>query len=165
MKRAAVISECGRYRYRLYREWAPSERMPVLWVMLNPSTADASIDDPTIRRCIAFSRAWGYGALWVGNLYAYRSTDPAALWTMAADDARGPDNECHLYQMSCESALIVLAWGAPGGQTVPLSMLTPGGLWCLGKTKSGAPRHPLYVRGDTPLQEWSRAADNSGVNE
>jgi hypothetical protein len=60
MKSNAVISECGRYRYRLYREWAQSERMPIMWVMLNPSTADASIDDPTIRRCIAFSKAWGY---------------------------------------------------------------------------------------------------------
>ena len=152
--RLAVISDCGRYRYRLYREWAKSERMPVLWVMLNPSTADANIDDPTIRRCMAFSKAWGYGAMWVGNLYAFRSTDPDALWTMGAQDAHGPENDAHLYAMACESAIAVCAWGAPGGKHVPLTLRCPGGLWHLGRTKHGAPRHPLYIKGTTPLEFW-----------
>ena len=162
MRRDAVLSDCGRYRYRLFREWEASERMPVMWLMLNPSTADASIDDPTIRRCMAFSKAWGYGAMWVGNLYAFRSTDPYAMLAMAAVEARGPDNDRHLYQMSTEAALIVLAWGVHGGMSVPLSMAAPGGLWCLGKTKHGAPKHPLYVKGDTPLQEWDRRTGLSG---
>lgn len=150
MKRDAVISECGKYRYRLYREWGRAEKKPLLWIMLNPSTADANVDDPTIRRCIGFSKVWGYGALWVGNLYAFRSTDPACLRYMGATEAHGPDNDRHLLAMSSESARIVCAWGAPGGTRVPLTLLSPGGLWCLGKTKHGAPRHPLYVKGDTP---------------
>lgn len=160
-----MISECGRYRYRLFREWEPSRRMPILWVMLNPSTADASVDDPTIRRCIAFSKAWGYGAMWVGNVYAYRSTDPAALSTLGANEARGPHLHGHLWGMASESALTVCAWGAHvprlGDETLH-NISGPGGLWCLGKTKHGAPRHPLYVKGDTPLQEWDRRTGLSG---
>ena len=154
MKRDAVISECGRYRYRLYREWAQSDRMPIMWLMLNPSTADASIDDPTIRRCIAFSKAWGYGAMWVGNLYGLRATDPKFLFRFGIDEMSGPDNAKHLYQMSTASALIVCAWGAPGGTRIPLSLLAPGGFWCLGKTKSGAPRHPLYLASRTELAAY-----------
>jgi hypothetical protein len=156
MQRDALISECGKYRYKLRREWAQSERMPVLWVMLNPSTADGSIDDPTIRRCIAFTKSWGYGALWVGNVYAYRSTDPAALWGMAADDARGAGNYGHLWDMASQSALTVCAWGAHASASARIlqNISGPGGLWCLGKTKSGQPRHPLYVKGDTALQEY-----------
>lgn len=146
MKRDAVISECGRYRYRLYREWEQTENLPVMWLMLNPSTADASIDDPTIRRCIGFSKAWGYGAMWVGNLYAIRSTDPSILTEVSLEVARGPENDRHLFAMAAESAFIVCAWGTPGGTTRP-EIVAPGGLWCLGTTKHGAPRHPLYVAG------------------
>lgn len=159
VERAAIISECEKYRYRLWRRWVTppgqGQKMPVLWVMLNPSTADASIDDPTIRRCMAFSKAWGYDAMWVGNMYAIRSTDPGILAEVSADEARGPDNHKHLDQMSQESALIVCAWGAPGGHLMPYTLATPGGTWCLGRTKHGAPRHPLYIAGMTPLQEFA----------
>lgn len=147
IRRSAVISPCGKYRYRLWRKWAESERMPVLWIMLNPSTADATVDDPTIKRCMAFSNAWGYGSMWVGNLYAYRSPDPAVLWGMGAAEARGPDNDKHLSAMSHESAIVVCAWGAPGGHyrstRLPLTILSPGGVWCIGETKNGSPKHPL----------------------
>lgn len=156
MKRDAVISDCGRYRYRLYREWAPSSRMPILWVMLNPSTADANIDDATIRRCIAFSASWGFDSMWVGNLYAYRSTDPDVLKTVSADEARGPLHAHHMNQMIAESAKVVCGWGKPGGSGIPKWLWSPGGLWCLGKTKHGAPKHPLYIKGDTPLIEFNR---------
>jgi len=151
MKRDAVISDCGKYRYRLYREWQPSEQMPITWIMLNPSTADASIDDPTIRRCIAFSKAWGYGAMWIGNLYAYRSTDPSVMLRLGANEARGPDNWRHVEDMATNSAKVVCAWGAPGGNKIPKEVWSPGGMWCLGMTKHGAPKHPLYVKGDTQL--------------
>jgi len=153
--RRAVISECGRYRYRLYREWAKSERMPVLWVMLNPSTADASIDDPTIRRCMAFSKAWGYGAMWVGNIFAIRSTDPSILADVGAEQARGPDNSRHVLAMCHESALVVCAWGVHGGTHIPSFLQCPGGLWHLGLTKGRAPRHPLYVKGSTELRAFT----------
>lgn len=157
MTRSAVISECGLYRYRLYREWATSPLMPVMWIMLNPSTADADIDDPTIRRCMAFSKAWGYGAMWVGNLFAFRATRPEAM--ACSTDPAGPANVVHLNAMAGESARIVCAWGghwmAANAERDTLELVVqPGGLWCLGKTKSGAPRHPLYVKGDTEPQPW-----------
>lgn len=75
VKRAASISECGTYRWTLQRRWAAGER--VCWIMLNPSTADAERDDPTVLRCMAFSRSWGYGGLIVVNLYPFRSSKPA----------------------------------------------------------------------------------------
>lgn len=159
MIRTAVISDCGRYRYRLFRGWGtvPEMKIPVLWIMLNPSTADAEVDDPTIRRCIAFSNTWGYGSMWVGNLYAFRSTDPATLWGMAVNDACGPENSQHLYHMALESAQIVCAWGAGGGTNIPLALPVPtaGGIVCLGTTKKhGAPRHPLYLKSTAERQPF-----------
>lgn len=154
MRRSASISECGRYRYALYREWEPSALMPIMWLMLNPSTADADTDDPTIRRCIGFSKAWGYGALYVGNLYGIRSTNPSILLTTGADEARGPENIASLCHMADRSALIVAAWGVHGGKAFPRGVNKPGGVWCLGTTKHGSPKHPLYVKGDTALQEF-----------
>src|SRR5882724_4976365 len=93
----AVLSDCERYRYALWRRWA--ERPAVLFVGLNPSTADALQDDPTIRRCIRFAKAWGYGALYMGNLFAFRATDPRAM--KAEADAVGPDNDGWLRQLAC----------------------------------------------------------------
>lgn len=162
LSRDAVISECGRYRYSLHRKWANSARMPVLWVMLNPSTADANIDDPTIRRCIAFSKAWGYGELFVGNVFSFRATDPAAMDDVPLSELQGPEHIRQLYRMARSSAITVAAWGAHERvksvslRTLSESFKSPGGIWCLGTTKSGAPRHPLYVKGDTQLQEWKQ---------
>lgn len=155
MKRDAVISECGRYRYRLYRGWAPERQRTVLWVMLNPSTADAHLDDPTIRRCIAFSTSLGYGDMWVANWYAYRATDPAELWKLPSMiDAIGPENDRHLAALAKRCDRIIVAWGADGPAVPCESLRTPDGLWRLGTTKSGKPRHPLYVRSGTPLIPW-----------
>ncbi len=153
--KSAVISDCGKYRYRLYREWEKTDRMPVLWVMLNPSTADADIDDPTINRCVAFSHSWGYGAMLVGNLYAYRSTDPEVLKTISADEAIGPENIHYMRKMLEESAIAVCGWGNPGGKFVPAWLKSHGGLWCLARNKHGSPKHPLYVKGETPLISYS----------
>lgn len=149
MKRDATFSKCGRYRYRLYREW--EVKPTIMWLMLNPSTADDKVDDPTIRRCIQFSKAWGYGSLWIGNLYALRSSKPDALWQ--ADEPRGPENASHLYWMSHQSECIVLAWGSHGGTQIPLT-LAPKPFRCLGKTQNGSPKHPLYVPGDTLLKVY-----------
>src|SRR5262249_14212908 len=91
VRRAAVISDCGRYRYSLTRRWGDAAEPRALFVMLNPSTADAEQDDPTIRRCIGFAKAWGMGSLEVVNLYALRATDPAAL--LSAPDPIGPKND------------------------------------------------------------------------
>lgn len=159
MIRDAFISSCATYRYQLYRKWAESDRMPILWVMLNPSTADHHIDDPTIRRCIGFSKAWGYGAMWVGNVYAYRATEPKILKQLSMDTIRGPDNPSKLWDMASRCALTVAAWGTQGPLiTMPPNIQSPGGVWCLGTSKAGYPKHPLYVKGDTALEPWPRCS-------
>ena len=148
---SAVISDCGTYRYRLTRIW--DESKPVMaWVMLNPSTADGSTDDPTIRRCINFAKAWGYGGITVVNLYALRATDPKQLWQH--QDPVGPDNDAELAKVAEQFPLVVLAWGSnakPERTTVVLRILSRARGLCtvLGWTKGGEPRHPLYVRADT----------------
>lgn len=156
MKRSAEISPCGRYRYTLWRSWAPITGLSktVCWVMLNPSTADAETDDNTIRKCIHYSKREGFDHLVVVNLYAYRSTDPGALWGLGAEEARGPDNFRHVRDAVSMTDLTVCAWGNPGGPKRPV-MVGPGPLWCLGTNKDGSPRHPLYLPKSTPLVMWN----------
>lgn len=155
-----VISACGTYRYVLTR---PSDvvhpnRRTALFLMLNPSTADATQDDPTIRRCRGFAASWGSDGLTVANLFALRATDPAVLQQHVAPI--GPDNDAWLRQLAAEHVDIVCAWGAlpfaaARASDVALILRAAGArLWCLGTTKHGAPRHPLYVRSDQPLLPW-----------
>jgi hypothetical protein len=153
--KSASISDCGQYRYRLTRYWGPGYMLP--FVMLNPSIADASLDDPTIRRCMGFARREGAGGIIVVNLYAFRATSPGDL--MRAGKPPGPDNKTALVHIAQESIAtdmpIVCAWGAGGGAMSLavvdlLSQFRPR-LLCLGFTKDGSPRHPLYVKGDQPL--------------
>ncbi|ARP92528.1 hypothetical protein CAL14_05375 [Bordetella genomosp. 9] len=161
----AVISECGTYRYLLTRP-APSGPQfakpcygTALFVMLNPSTADATVDDPTIRRCKAFAYRWGCAGIAVVNLYALRSPSPADLWKHA--DPVGPDNDIWLRQVAREHETVVFAWGANAKpeRVRQVYEIFKGGplrqIRCLGVTKDGSPRHPLYVRADQPLIEWS----------
>lgn len=145
---AAHFSACGRYRYALWRSW-DSTRPRCLFIALNPSTADATRDDPTMRRCIAFAKSWGFGGMAVGNLFAFRATQPADMKAEPHPIGRG--NDRWLLRLAAESSLRVAAWGSHGawrGRAAHvLEMLD--GFECLGVTASGAPRHPLYVRGDT----------------
>ena len=151
----AVLSPCGKYRYRLGRMWGRVIDPTVLFVMLNPSTADGTQDDPTIRRCVGFAKTWGFGHLLVGNMFAYRSTDPKALRALTVDEATGPENDAHLEHMASIAHKIVCAWGAPGGTRFPAPLRKHADkLFCLGMTKLGFPRHPLRLRGDTPLQRF-----------
>lgn len=147
MLRDAVISECGTYRYELIRRWDAS--LPrVGWIMLNPSTADASVDDPTIRRCIGFAKSWGYGGIVVRNLYALRATDPRELWKHPSPT--GPDNDTYLME-SVDEPITVCAWGANGrrGDAVINALSDAGAaLHHLGLTKAGVPKHPLYLKSD-----------------
>jgi hypothetical protein len=155
-RRSALISDDGLYRYRLDRRWSPGPT--VAWVMLNPSAADADTDDATLRRATAFSRSWGFGALRVVNLYAYRATEPAELWKAA--EPVGPDNDRHITRaVSCVE--IVAAWGAnarPDRVAAVLEVLAKapgaGRVHALATTKAGQPRHPLYLRGDLVMQRW-----------
>lgn len=157
----AVLSDCGTYRYRLWRHWDWGEEpgMRVCWIMLNPSTADARADDPTVRRCVGFTQRWGYGGMEVVNLYPQRTTDPDRLGADGIDPyGEGERNRNSVAAAGLTSDLVVVAWGARAprspAMTRTLRDLRSMRLMCLGRTKSGAPRHPLYVRGDTELQVW-----------
>lgn len=120
--------------------------------MLNPSTADEYVLDPTVRRCVYFAQRWGYESLIVGNLFALRSTDPAALY--GHPDPVGPENDQYLEQMTREAVFVVAAWGVHGalcrrGGEVARRLATIRPLYCLGRTQDGHPRHPLYMRAET----------------
>lgn len=161
----AALSPCGTYRYLLTRGLPSPLRWmrPVTFVMLNPSTADADRDDPTIRRCLAFARAWQCTELRVVNLFAYRATDPKEL--LQAADPVGPENDEHIRRAARGAAFVVAAWGAhkvaeERAQHVLglIDGLKGIGLQCLGTTKSGAPRHPLYVPADQERERWRLSA-------
>lgn len=151
--RSALMSSCGQYRYSLTRNWSDGPR--VGWVLLNPSTADGEKDDPTVRRVIGFTHAWGYGGLVVANLYAYRATKPADLWR--AQDPVGPGNDAALARIAAGCDLLVAAWGAnarPDRIAQVLALPGMGRLHALAVTATGQPRHPLYLRGDLKPQPW-----------
>jgi hypothetical protein len=172
----AEISKCGKYRYRLWREWrgfatddnwhrmgdgkddldGAGNRMgwpkSVVFVMLNPSTADGEIDDPTIRRCVGFAKSWGYDRLEVINLFAYRATSPADLLALGHDDDPvGIDNQRHVSIALDDAGLVVCAWGVHGAHLCQ-DETTLGWIhdqdcqtWALKLTKNGHPSHPLYL--------------------
>lgn len=165
---SAVISECGTYRYLLERRnnfpYANGATSPFasgicVFIMLNPSTADASLDDPTIRRCVDFSCRWNHKEMWVVNLMAARATDPRLLNGFA--DPFGPRNDEYI-SMACNHTFtrtVVAAWGA-NAREIPkhvasVCALVKKPLMCLGVTKDGHPRHPLYVKADTQLVPWT----------
>lgn len=165
MQRNAVISGDGRYRYRLTRRWDPS-LTSMGFIMLNPSTADSEVDDPTIRRCINFARREGFGGIDVRNLFALRSTDPSALRIGSnAGDPGGPGNDEYLIEMVRQFDVVVAAWGSwwydcrmavtPRRYHIEEFAQRIGKpLHCLGTTKKGYPRHPLYLPNDAPLTTW-----------
>jgi hypothetical protein len=146
--RDARLSPCGRYRYDLRRIWDCS--LPLLgWIMLNPSTADAFDDDPTIRRCMGFARTWGFGGIRVCNLWAIRSSTPDLLAEQPSSDWV---NETWIKRLRDTTDHIVAAWGSHHLAMQQYRMMRDRirirRLWALGETKTGCPQHPLYVRGD-----------------
>lgn len=149
----ALLSECKAYRYLLWRKWDGSPDDSLSFIMLNPSKADALEDDPTILRCMAFAKREGFGGIRVVNLFAYRSTDPAALRRVS--DPIGPDNDNFIKTQITPGRTIVAAWGAVSFQERIRQVLTMireyGRVRCLGTTKNGSPRHPLYLPASTPL--------------
>lgn len=158
MKRDAILSDCGKYRYVLHRRWG--EGLSVLWVMLNPSTADHVKDDATIRKCVGFTKLWGYEALTVVNLFAFRSRWPEDLIT--APNPYGPDNDAVLWREieSPDHGMVVLAWGARVPRAIqrpPVEewVLDAGKIpLCLGETQGGEPRHPLVLAYNTRLATY-----------
>jgi len=145
----AELSDDRTYRYRLWRTWDASK--PTLaWVMLNPSTANETGDDPTIRRCIGFAKDWGFGGVKVANLFALRATDPDEL--REHPNPVGPWNDDVLQAVADEAETIVCGWGANGslmkrGRTV--AAMLDADLHALDTTKDGHPAHPLYHPSDT----------------
>lgn len=155
MTGGATFSRDRRYRYRLWRRWDRA-RPVVVFVMLNPSTADARHDDPTIRRCIGFARRWGYGGIEVVNLFGYRATDPRALRIVR--DPVGPGNWRHIRRALRQAALVILAWGAHahGDRLTRVARAQ-----CLGLTRAGQPRHPLYLRRDVRPEPYAGVASRT----
>lgn len=162
MTKSAVFDETGKYRYRLLREWDDS-KPKCAFLMLNPSTANAEDDDPTIRRCIGFAKEWGYGGVEVVNLFALVSSDPKKLLT--DNDPVGKLNDEFIFTAICEAGIVVAAWGAfkESRQRAAdvLKMLDGIGIRCLGITKDGCPKHPLYIKGNT-LPILMREARHNG---
>lgn len=155
----AVFDESGNYRYRLWRRW--NAKLPtVCMIMLNPSTADATVNDPTIARCVNMANSWGFGGLEVVNLFAYRSTKPRDLWQ--ADDPIGPHNDMHIKRTVAHSQVCVLAWGnlpiarQERAKSV-LKYLSTRELMCMGVTKQLQPRHPLYMLSSVQLENFAHA--------
>ena len=144
---SADFSPCRRWRYRLTRRWGEGLFLNVIG--LNPSTADEVSDDPTIRRCLGYARSWGFGGLAVTNLFAFRSTDSAALRKI--DDPVGPRNDAALIREASSASMVLAAWGVGGGLgcrgATVRQLLGDGRLYCLGTTRRGEPRHPLYLPG------------------
>lgn len=171
----AILSDCGLYRYRLWRsipapDWKPGKVRKVLFVMLNPSTADGETDDATIRRCVAFGKRENAGEVEVVNLFAFRATHPKDL---PADFSRavGPGNNEAIRGALSGADLVICAWGATrhpflservsavaamiDAEAAFRPFHRPLAVMCLGRTAAGHPRHPVRLAGDTPLVPWS----------
>ncbi len=152
----AVFDSSQRYRYRLARIWYP-ERPVVNFIMLNPSTADQYQLDPTVTRCLRYAQRWGFGTLIVTNIFAYRSTDPTALYTL--NDPVGPENDAYLRKAAEQAELRVAAWGTHGAlhnrHEAVLAQLADFSLTALGVTQGGFPKHPLYLRADVQPHPYS----------
>lgn len=166
MEKGATLSSCGVWRYQLWRRWSVAPM--VCFVGLNPSTADAAIDDPTTRRCIDFAQRWGHGGLFLVNLYAYRATSPLNLWQRSELERCGPMWAQGFWAAVNASTRVVVCWGGFNGvkryirlqgearaETV-LNGLHDANIavYHLGQTASGQPRHPLYRPASCQPQRW-----------
>lgn len=154
----AEFSPCRTWRYTLTRVWDKSKPM-AMFVGLNPSTADEVRNDPTVRRCIGFAQDWGYGGLIMTNIFAFRATDPKVM--KKAEDPVGPENDKWLIRSAEKAGLVVAAWGTHGihmnRERLVLDLFRgweDRRLTCLGKTKAGHPKHPLYLPKDAMVVRW-----------
>lgn len=170
LKRTAKLSDCGTYRYSLARTWDPNLGA-ALFVCLNPSTADHTADDPTVRKCVGFAKRWGFGSMWVVNLFAYRATDPKdlrAAQRRGVDIVGDPVNRQAITEAATVADRVVLAWGANASSWSPYAAtvtariradLPNRPLWHLGRTVDGQPLHPSMLAYSTPLQEMKENTD------
>ena len=153
IEKTATFSIFRKYRYVLWRWWDQAKQY-ALFIGLNPSTADETNDDPTIQRCMGFARTWGYGGLCMMNLFAYRATDPKEM--MKYPFPIGPENDRRLIQLSRRAGIVIACWGTKGTfqdrSQIVCAMLKD--LKCLGTTKTGQPRHPLYLARNIKLRQY-----------
>jgi hypothetical protein len=160
MFRAALFSPCRKYRYTLTRVW-DEDRPRVAFILLNPSTADETKEDPTIRRCIAYAKRWSYGGLEILNLFAWRSTNPSVLEQIP--DPVGPSNLHYIQTVTAQTPLIVVGWGGRVPRAfraqpeVVVERLKSWGkaTYALKVNGDGAPGHPLYLRGELELVRFA----------
>ena len=155
MEKSATFSPCRKYRYTLWRNWGGLFTSGyAMFIGLNPSTADETLDDPTVRRCINYSKNWGYAGLCMTNLFAFRATSPKEM--KAQVDPVGPDNDQYLLDMAECAGIIIAAWGINGchnGRDKEVVRMI-GNLHHLGLSKDGHPRHPLYLKNDLKPVLW-----------
>lgn len=163
-----VFSPDRIFRYVLKRTWDPDGRDPLVVIGLNPSKADEWEDDPTIRRCMSFAKREGAGGLVMLNLFAFRSTDPDVMFLAAKDvagiDVVGPNNDFYIARETTPPRRVVVAWGNDGekkaargrARTLTVNLKAARArLCCFGRTTRGAPLHPLYLPGDTRLEDYA----------
>ena len=143
MKTNAIFSECRKYRYALWRVWDDSKPC-AMFIGLNPSTSDETEDYPTIKRCINYAKDWGYGGLCMGNLFAFRETDPNEM--MSSEEPVGSENDDWLVKLSKNAGTVIAVWGNSGsylGRSKLVIDIVPN-LMCLKVNKIGEPAHALY---------------------
>lgn len=151
---SAVFSPCRKWRYELWRRW--EEGPYCMFLCLNPSTADETVDDPTVRRCIRYSQAWGYSAFVMTNIFAWRDTDPADM--KKAADPIGPENDVTLKRLAAAAGVVVAGWGNHGdhlGRSDQVRDMIPN-LHYLKLTGKGQPNHPLYLKKDLIPIPWKK---------
>jgi len=161
MQKGAQFSDCRKYRYTLWRTWREGDGH-VMFIGLNPSTADEIKDDPTVRRCVGFAKAWGFGGIHMLNLFAFRATNPKDLFK--ADDPIGKENDDFLKMYLDPPGLNIACWGVLGkylnrGERV-IEWLGRENLSCFGLTKNNQPLHPLYLKRDTKTSGLSLFMSN-----
>lgn len=159
MEGTATISACGSYRYDLSRYWGFQHEPFVTWIMLNPSTADATENDQTIRKVQGFTQRMGRTGFWVVNLFAFRAREPKAM--KRARDPVGPDNDDAIIRRAMAAPVVMCAWGPHGHfgnrDRDVLKLLRDHGVKpkCLIVTASGAPGHPLMLGYDRPILDYA----------
>ena len=169
--RGARFSECGSYRYRLWRTW-DAEQMALAFIMLNPSTADVEKNDPTVERCEQRARRNGYGGLIVVNLMAYRATDPSELYRMSSPERGGPDtteNAAAIEWALSSDVRVICGWGTHGDKLAEPNLVieaakgldTP--LYCLRENANGSPGHPLYLPYSEKPKWWGGAPEHMPI--
>lgn len=151
----AIFSPCRLYRYALFRQWGENRQNACMFIGLNPSTADEIQNDPTVTRCIRYAYSWHFDAMFMMNAYAYRSTGPDALKSVA--DIIGPQNDDYLRDTQMHATLAVACWGNhidTERQARIVKLFCYYDLQCLGHNKNGTPKHPLYIAHKTPLRNF-----------